>query len=106
MALTVAQRIFRVRSFKGASPEQLRERLALVGGLVRDVAVGKLSESTAKRLAIEISDSVRAGGVFGPGPRIAPARISKALLAIFGRDHGLFRQELQNKHLGRTRRFA
>ena len=102
--LTFAQRIFRVRSFKGASPAQLRERLALVGGLVRDVARGRLSESTAKGLAREISDRRLAGGPLGAGPRIPPARISRVLLAAFGRDHLLFRQELVSRHPGRTRR--
>ncbi len=103
-AKTVAQRIFAVRSFKGASQAQLRERLALVGGLVRDVAQGRLSESTAKGLAREISDRILAGGPLAAGPRIPPARISRALLALFGKNHGTWRHELASRQFGRTRR--
>ena len=98
----VAKRLFAVRSFKGQSPEVIRERFRLVQGLVRDVLAGRLSEPTAKRLAKEVSDRLLEGLV---PVRVQPARISKALLALFGRDHGLFRQELGNRHLGRTRRF-
>ena len=102
----LAKRIFAVRSFKGQPPEVIRERFRLITGLVRDVVDGRLSEGTAKRLAREISDRLAEGGPLGPGPRVSPGRISKVLLAAFGRDHGLFRQELRNRHLGRTRRFS
>ncbi len=101
----VAKRIFAVRSFKGEDPAVIRERFRLITGLIRDVVDGRLSEATAKRLAREISDRLHSGGPLGPGPRVEPRRISKALLALFGRDHGLFRQELRNRHLGRTKRF-
>ena len=98
----VAKRLFAVRSFKGQRPEVIRERFRLIQGLVRDVVAGRLSEPTAKRLAKEISDRLLEGLV---PVRVAPARVSRALLALFGRDHKLFRQELRNRHGGRTRRF-
>ena len=77
-------RLLAVRSFKGQEPEVIRERFRLVTGLVGDVLAGRLSEPTAKRLAKEISDRLRAGGPLGPGPRVAPARIQRALQALFG----------------------
>ena len=101
----VAKRIFAVRSFKGQDPEVIRERFRLITGLVRDVVDGRLSEATAKRLAREISDRLLAGGPLGPGPSVRPARISKALLALFGRDHGMWRAELRAHQVGRLRRF-
>ena len=102
----VAKRIFAVRSFKGQDPEVIKERFRLVSGLVRDVVEGRLSESTAKRLAREISDRLLAGGPLGPGPRVPRARISKALLALFGRSHVLWREELRLHQHGRLRRFG
>ena len=80
----VAKRIFAVRSFKGASQEQVRERFRLLSGLIRDVVDGKLSEGTAKRLAREVSDRIFQGGPLGPGPRVSAERIQKALRALFG----------------------
>ena len=102
----LAKRIFAVRSFKGQDPELIRERFRLVSGLVRDVVDGRLSEATAKRLAREVSDRLLAGGPLGPGPSVRPARISKALLALFGRDHVLWREELRLHQHGRMRRFS
>ena len=101
----VAKRLFAVRSFKGEDASVIRERFRLVTGLARDVVDGRLSEETALRLSREIATRLKAGGPLGPGPSISPGRISKALLALFGRDHGVFRQELANRHFGRTRRF-
>ena len=101
----VAKRLFAVRSFKGEDPVVIRERFRLVTGLVRDVIDGRLSESTARRLSVEIADRLKAGGPFGPGPSIRPARIRRVLLAAFGRDHGLWRSELSSRQFGRMRRF-
>ena len=101
----VAKRLFAVRSFKGQDPEVIRERFRLVQGLVRDVLAGRLSESTATRLAREVSDRLLAGLVpvdIGRGGR---KRLSKALLALFGRDHRMFHQELRLRQFGRLRRF-
>lgn len=101
----VAKRLFAVRSFKGQDPAVIRERFRLVQGLVRDVLAGRLSESTAKRLSREVSDRLLAGLVpvdIGKGGR---RRLGKALLALFGRDHGMFRQELASRQFGRLRRF-
>ncbi len=80
----VAKRLFAVRSFRGEDPAVLRERFKLITGLIRDVVNGRLSESTAKRLATEISDRLHSGGPLGPGPRVSPKRIEKGLLAVFG----------------------
>ncbi len=77
-------RLLKVRSFKGQSADAIRERFRLVTGLVNDVLKGSLSESTAKRLAREISDRIREGGPLAPGPRIDPVRIQGALTAFFG----------------------
>ena len=122
----VAKRLFAVRSFKGQDPAVIRERFRLVQGLVchlgskqgtsgysgyrgteafRDVLAGRLSETTARRLAVEVSDRLLAGGPLGPGIRVSPQRISKALLALFGRDHSMFRAELGLRQFGRMRRF-
>ena len=101
----VAKRLFAVRSFKGEDPEVIRERFRLVTGLVRDVIDGRLSESTARRLSVEIADRLKAGGPLGPGPTVRPARIRRVLLAAFGRDHGLWRDELALRQFGRMRRF-
>ena len=101
----VAKRLFAVRSFKGEDPAVIRERFRLITGLVRDVVDGRLSQATATRLAREISDRLKAGGPLGPGPRVAPARIRRVLLAAFGRDHALWRNELAFRQFGRTRRF-
>ena len=101
----VAKRLFGVRSFKGEDAAVIRERFRLVTGLVRDVIDGRLSESTARRLSVEIADRLKRGGPLSPGPSVSPRRIRRVLLAAFGRDHKLFRQELRNRHVGRTRRF-
>ena len=104
----LAKRLFALRSFKGADPEQIRRRFKLVTGLVMDVLEGRLSEATAKRLVREGSDAIKAGGVFGPGPTLSPRtqrRVVRGLLAVFGRDHTLWRRELMSRQPGRTRRF-
>ena len=83
----IAKRLFAVRSFKGQSPEVIRERFRLVTGLVRDVVDGKLSQATARRLSVEIADRLHAGGPLAAGPKLKPKtvkRLEKGLLAIFG----------------------
>ena len=104
-ASKVAKRLFAVRSFRGQDPAVIRERFRLITGLVRDVVDGRLSQATATRLAKEISAQLLAGGPLGPGPRVSPKRISRVLLAAFGRDHKLYRSELASRQFGRTRRF-
>ena len=54
----LAKEVFRVRSFKGATPDQLRRRFRLATGLIRDVAKGKITRSTAKLLAEEGFDRI------------------------------------------------
>ena len=88
----MAKRLFAVRSFKGQSPEAIRERFRLVTGLVRDVVDGKLSQQTAMRLSREIADRLHAGGPLAAGPKLTAAqtkRLEKVLLATFGsHQHG------------------
>ncbi len=98
-------RLLKVRSFKGQDPAVIRERFRLVTGLVGDVLAGRLSEPTARRLSVEISERLKAGGPLAPGPTVAPARIRRVLLAAFGRDHGLYQQELRLRQFGRLKRF-
>lgn len=83
----ISKRLFAVRSFKGFDQATIRERFRLITGLVRDVVDGRLSESTARRLAKEISDRLAAGGPLAAGPRIDPRRIQRVLTAAFGKSH-------------------
>lgn len=86
----VAKRLFAVRSFKGQSPEVIRERFRLVTGLVRDVVDGKLSQQTAMRLSREIATRLHEGGPLAPGPKLTAKQVKRGervLLAIFG-SHG------------------
>ena len=103
----VAKRLFAVRSFKGQDPAVIRERFRLITGLVRDVVDGRLSQATAKRLAKELSDRLHSGGPLGPGPRVAPKRIERGLLALFGShapiQHGRSRGPPTDTQKGRRR---
>ena len=49
----IAKAIFRVRSFKGRTPDQIRRRFQLATALIRDVTKGRITLSTAKKLARE-----------------------------------------------------
>lgn len=103
----VVGRLLRVRSFKGQDPAVIRERFRLIVGLARDVLDGRLSKDTAKRLATELSDRLAAGGALGPGPRVAPQRIEKGLLGLFGShapiQHGRSRGPATDTRKGRRR---
>ena len=106
----MAKRLFAVRSFKGQSPEVIRERFRLVTGLVRDVVDGKLSQATARRLSVEIADRLHAGGPLAPGPKLSPKtrmRIERGLLGLFGShapiQHGFSRGPATDTRKGRRR---
>ena len=79
-ALTIAQRIFRVRSFKGASPATLRRRFQLATGLIKDVRKGRISVKTALLLAEEAYDRILRGGPL-TGPLGGSRRSHHAMLS-------------------------
>lgn len=129
----IAKRIFRVRSFKGQSPEVLRRRFQLATGLIRDVTKGRITLKTALLFAKEGYDSLLKSpflvvGETAPGRRRSRARqktaaaVKKSIAAPPPEvpeiglprtppglpqpaDHTLWRAELQFRHMGRTRRF-